>query len=167
MHRICGRTNLADRQEIRTVNQPYRLTSGAESDTKQILRYTLEHWGLEQAARYAAQLEGCLEKIVSKQASGRLFSKRFTDVLVCFGEGAETSTRGRARSPETPCILTESVRYRRALRDSQGGVNIAEKTTCSDIRLIAGFQHANRNPIFSRQIRFSLSERADAYPAST
>lgn len=64
------------------MTQSYRLTSGADSDTEQILRYTLERWGLEQAARYAAQLEGCLEKIASKQAAGRLFSKRFSNVLL-------------------------------------------------------------------------------------
>jgi plasmid stabilization system protein ParE len=64
------------------VNQPYRLTSGAESDTEQILRYTLDQWGADQAARYAAQLEACLEKIATKQAAGRHFSKRFADAFV-------------------------------------------------------------------------------------
>ena len=64
------------------MNQPYRLTSGAESDTEQILRYTLDQWGADQAARYAAQLEACLEKIATKQAAGRHFSKRFADAFV-------------------------------------------------------------------------------------
>lgn len=64
------------------MNQTYRLTSGAESDTEQILRYTLDRWGEDQAARYAAQIEACLEKIATKQAAGRPFSKRFADAFV-------------------------------------------------------------------------------------
>ncbi|MCX6972469.1 MAG: type II toxin-antitoxin system RelE/ParE family toxin [Verrucomicrobia bacterium] len=64
------------------MNKIYRLTSGAESDTEQILRYTLDRWGTDQAALYAAQIEACLEKIATKQAAGRSFSKRFADAFV-------------------------------------------------------------------------------------
>lgn len=63
------------------MSQGYRLTSGAESDTEQILRYTLEKWGPKQAARYAAQLETCLDKIVAQKVDGRSFSKRNPEVL--------------------------------------------------------------------------------------
>jgi len=58
----------------------YRLTSGAESDTEQILRYTLRKWGAKQAARYAAQLETCLDQIATCQVQGRTFSERHPDV---------------------------------------------------------------------------------------
>ncbi len=37
---------------------------------------------MDQAARYAAQIEACLEKIATKQAAGRPFSKRFGEALV-------------------------------------------------------------------------------------
>jgi len=53
----------------------YRLTSGAESDTEQILRYTLRKWGAKQAARYAAQLETCLNQSDAAWEKTAIFEK--------------------------------------------------------------------------------------------
>jgi toxin ParE1/3/4 len=60
----------------------YRLTSGAESDVRGILEYTLDRWGAEQAKNYVLQLEQCLTDLVSGRRSGRSFSAELPDIQV-------------------------------------------------------------------------------------
>lgn len=50
---------------------PYHLTSDAESDLKEILRYTLEKWGRAQALRYAESLDRCFVEIATKSRKSR------------------------------------------------------------------------------------------------
>jgi hypothetical protein len=52
----------------------YILTSGAESDIRAILDYTLNRWGAGQAEKYVLQFEQCLKDLVSGQRSGKTFS---------------------------------------------------------------------------------------------
>jgi len=60
----------------------YRLTSGAESDVRKILEYTLERWGSKQAAKYAFLLEDAIEKLAARELDGRGFSTNLPDVRV-------------------------------------------------------------------------------------
>jgi len=60
----------------------YRLTSGAESDIREILDYTLHRWGDEQAEKYISQLEQCLDDLVSGRRSGRNFSAELPELQV-------------------------------------------------------------------------------------
>jgi toxin ParE1/3/4 len=64
------------------MSRAYRLASGAESDVRQILEYTLEKWGAKQAATYAASLESAIEKLASGEIYGREFSKTLPDIRV-------------------------------------------------------------------------------------
>ena len=50
----------------------YRFTLEAENDLRNIARYTLEKWGLEQTKRYESQLADCFHKI----AQGKAISKQ-------------------------------------------------------------------------------------------
>ncbi len=58
----------------------YRLTSGAESDVRGILYYTLQRWGAEQAEKYVLQLEQCLTDLVSGRRSGKNFSAELPEM---------------------------------------------------------------------------------------
>jgi toxin ParE1/3/4 len=59
----------------------YHLTSGAEADVAGILSYTLDHWGAEQAERYAEQLETCLRDLAARRNSGKIVSDDLDGVL--------------------------------------------------------------------------------------
>jgi plasmid stabilization system protein ParE len=61
---------------------PYQLTVPAESDLKDIARYTRGKWGEQQAMRYGEALERCFRAIADKTAASRNFSKRFPQVFV-------------------------------------------------------------------------------------
>lgn len=52
----------------------YRLTPSAEDDIRQIIRYTVDRWGIEQAIKYEGLLESCFSKIGKEE----VFSRRFT-----------------------------------------------------------------------------------------
>ena len=39
----------------------YRLKGAAEKDLREVVRYTIRIWGLNQAVRYRRQLEACLQ----------------------------------------------------------------------------------------------------------
>ena len=58
----------------------YRLTSGAESDIRGILEYTLDHWGAEQADKYVLQLEHCLHDLCAGRRSGKDFSDELPEI---------------------------------------------------------------------------------------
>jgi plasmid stabilization system protein ParE len=60
----------------------YRLTSGAESDIREILQYTLEKWGAEQASKYAAILDRTIEKLAIGKLNGRKFSEKLPGIRV-------------------------------------------------------------------------------------
>ena len=49
----------------------YKLTPDAENDLLKIATYTIETWGLEQADRYGASLEGCFVAIADGSARSR------------------------------------------------------------------------------------------------
>ena len=60
----------------------YILTSGAESDIRGILDYTLNRWGAGQAEKYVLQFEQCLKDLVSGQRSGKTFSTELPEIRV-------------------------------------------------------------------------------------
>jgi len=60
----------------------YRLTSEAASDIKDILDYTLDRWGADQAEKYVRQLEQCLHDLVSGSRSGKGASDEMPEVRV-------------------------------------------------------------------------------------
>jgi plasmid stabilization system protein ParE len=60
----------------------YDLTPEAEEDLKDIIRYTIEQWGLEQAQRYADLLEIGCQKIADETVISRTFSQKYPDVFV-------------------------------------------------------------------------------------
>ncbi len=60
----------------------YDLTPEAEEDLKNIIRYTIEQWGLEQAQRYVYLLESGFQKIADETAISRTFSQKYPDVYV-------------------------------------------------------------------------------------
>ncbi|MEX1118714.1 MAG: type II toxin-antitoxin system RelE/ParE family toxin [Terrimicrobiaceae bacterium] len=64
------------------MSRAYRLSSGAESDIRQILEYTLDRWGAKQAAKYAASLETALGKLAAGEIEGREFSGNLPGVRV-------------------------------------------------------------------------------------
>lgn len=60
----------------------YRLTSGAESDIRKILEYTLKRWGPNQAAKYASLLGNAIEKLAAGELEGREISKNLPGIRV-------------------------------------------------------------------------------------
>ncbi len=48
-----------------------RFSRLAEADLMEIIRYTLDRWGEDQAIRYVDDLEGCCEQIAANPALGR------------------------------------------------------------------------------------------------
>ena len=53
----------------------YELTSLAEEDLKEIARYTLNKWGLEQTRRYESALTSCLHAIGQNKVTPRRLLK--------------------------------------------------------------------------------------------
>ncbi|MBS1584414.1 MAG: type II toxin-antitoxin system RelE/ParE family toxin, partial [Bacteroidetes bacterium] len=53
--------------------RPYELTSAAKADLREIVRYTIERWGEEQAEHYAKSLEAEFLKIASNKVVSRQF----------------------------------------------------------------------------------------------
>ena len=62
--------------------RPYQLTLSAEGDLREIIRYTLETWGEQQALHYAGMLEKRFYEIASKTAIVWNFSNRYPEVMV-------------------------------------------------------------------------------------
>lgn len=60
----------------------YELTPQAESDIRDIIRYTLERHGETQALRYNKAMEKRFCEIAEKAAPSRAFSDRLPQVLV-------------------------------------------------------------------------------------
>lgn len=60
----------------------YELTADAESDLREIARYTIDQWGMRQAINYANLLEKAFESIANKQLASRTFSDRYPQVRV-------------------------------------------------------------------------------------
>lgn len=60
----------------------YKLTSHAETDIEEIIRYTITEWGERQAKEYVDRLHQCFQNIAEKHVTAKTFSKRFPDVLV-------------------------------------------------------------------------------------
>lgn len=50
----------------------FRFSRRAESDLVEIIRYTLNRWGEDQAARYIDSLEVCCEQLARNPALGRV-----------------------------------------------------------------------------------------------
>jgi hypothetical protein len=61
---------------------PYDLTPEAEDDLKNIIRYTIEQWGIEQAQHYAHLLETAFYTIANNQTISRTFSKTYPQIKV-------------------------------------------------------------------------------------
>lgn len=62
--------------------RPYELTSAAEADLREIVRYSIGRWGEEQAERYAKSLEAGFLKIASNKVLSRQFSPSYPQVQV-------------------------------------------------------------------------------------
>lgn len=60
----------------------YELTVPAQDDLKGIARYTLTQWGREQSLHYARLLEKRFLEIAGRTAYSRIFSKRYSQILV-------------------------------------------------------------------------------------
>ncbi|MGO1462302.1 MAG: type II toxin-antitoxin system RelE/ParE family toxin [Marinobacter sp.] len=60
----------------------YDLTDEAESDLRQIIRYTLEKWGAEQAHNYRAAFSNTLEAIGNQTLVGMTFSDNLPAIRV-------------------------------------------------------------------------------------
>ncbi len=59
----------------------YELTTFAEADMKDIARYTIDTWGIEQAKRYEALLSKRFQEIVKGIITPRIFLKSRPDLL--------------------------------------------------------------------------------------
>lgn len=62
--------------------RPYELTSAAKADLREIVRYTIERWGEEQAEHYAKSLEAEFLKIASNKVVSRQFLPSYPQVRV-------------------------------------------------------------------------------------
>ena len=51
------------------MNERYVLTTAAESDTREIVRYTLQHWGDVQVRRYIEALEEGISRLALGQGA--------------------------------------------------------------------------------------------------
>jgi len=60
----------------------YRLTSAAENDFIEILDYTTREWGISQAEKYAAEIEGCLQAIVASPGRAKPFFVEAIRILI-------------------------------------------------------------------------------------
>jgi toxin ParE1/3/4 len=49
----------------------YRLSNQARADLREIIRYTFETWGIDQARRYAGDLLKCFERVAESPSIGR------------------------------------------------------------------------------------------------
>lgn len=59
----------------------YKLTTHAEQDLRDITRYTIDMWGVEQAERYEALLSKRFQEIAQGIVTPRTFLKRRPDLL--------------------------------------------------------------------------------------
>lgn len=59
----------------------YKLTTHAEQDLRDIARYTIDMWGVEQAERYEALLSKRFQEIAQGIVTPRTFLKRRPDLL--------------------------------------------------------------------------------------
>jgi plasmid stabilization system protein ParE len=62
--------------------QPYVLTLAAEFDLREITRYTIEQWGVRQAAYYIGRLERAFGQIAENNIASRPFSDHYPQVRV-------------------------------------------------------------------------------------
>jgi plasmid stabilization system protein ParE len=70
----------------------YDLTPEAEEDLKNIIRYTIEQWDIDQAQRYAGLLESGFQTIVDETASSRTLSQKYPHLFVTKCEHYELKT---------------------------------------------------------------------------
>lgn len=61
---------------------PYELTPAAETDLREIARYTRRQWGEAQSRHYAQMLASCFQKIAAGDVVQRSFSTLFPKLLV-------------------------------------------------------------------------------------
>ena len=59
----------------------YKLTTHTEQDLRDIARYTIDMWGVEQAERYEALLSKRFQEIAQGIVTPRTFLKRRPDLL--------------------------------------------------------------------------------------
>ena len=64
----------------------YELTTLAEKDMRDIARYTIDTWGIEQAERYEALLSKRFQEIAQGIITPKIFSKRRPDLLFTYCE---------------------------------------------------------------------------------
>ena len=55
--------------------QSYDLTLAAETDLRDIWRYTYKKWGLEQAEKYFDQIEACCEAVGDRRARSKTLAR--------------------------------------------------------------------------------------------
>lgn len=61
---------------------PYELTPAAETDLREIARYTRRQWGVAQSRDYARRLTSCFQTIADGEVVQRTFSDLFPELLV-------------------------------------------------------------------------------------
>lgn len=53
------------------MTRSYVLTLAAETDLREIIRYTRREWGAAQARLYAGRLQRCVEALAARESRGR------------------------------------------------------------------------------------------------
>jgi toxin ParE1/3/4 len=102
----------------------YDLAKGAETDLRDILRYTLKEWGVQQVRYYQCLLTAKLDSIAAGEVSARQFSKNLPEVLVtrCEHHYVFYTAQNRAR-PLIIAILHERQDLVARLADRLDGPN--------------------------------------------
>ncbi|MCD6526958.1 MAG: type II toxin-antitoxin system RelE/ParE family toxin [Desulfuromonas sp.] len=62
--------------------QPYKLSTAAENDLRDVARYTLDTWGKKALEQYRKGLKDTFQSIAKDEMPKRVFSTAFPDLLV-------------------------------------------------------------------------------------
>lgn len=62
---------------------PYLLSSEAEQDIRELIRFTKQKWGNEQVIKYRKVLKNTFELIAKKTSPDKLFTNSIDDLFFC------------------------------------------------------------------------------------